>query len=285
MKKIFVITVFCATLASLTFAQENDEAQGPALPDTQSEQKMKGFNLQGYNDSGDKAWDVNGSTADIKGSEVNLTNVNANSYGQEKVNLTAEKGTINQASGEMRLEKDVMITSERGMQMMTDSLNWNRKEDLVSTQDDVVITDKTMMVKGKGMTASPGMKNAEIQKDVTVRVNTEPKKDNGRIVTITSNGPMTIDQVKLTAVFEDNVVATQADRMLRADKMEVHFQPDMKGITDMVCTGNVEITQGENKTYAEKATYDAATQKVTLSGRPKLIMETDKSNGIAAFTN
>lgn len=283
LKKIFVLTVFCATLASLTFAEESSIPQTPGMPS--GEQKIKGFNLQGYNDAGDKAWDVNGSTADFKGSEITLSNVDANSYGQEKVNLTAEKGTINQASGDMRLEKDVMITSERGMQLMTDSLNWNRNKDLVTTQDPVVITDKTMMVKGKGMTASPGLKNAEIKQDVTVRVNTEPKKYNGRMVTITSDGPMTIDQQKLTATFDTNVVASQGDRMLKADRMEVHFQADMKGITDMVCIGNVEITQGENKTYAEKATYDAATQKVILSGRPKLIMETDGNNGITAFTN
>lgn len=283
LKKIFVIIIFCATLASSVWAEESETP--PAAPGAQSEQKIQGFNLQGYNDAGDKAWDVNGTTADFKGQEITLSNVDANSYGEEKVNLTAEKGTINQTSGDMRLEKDVMITSERGMQMMTDSLNWNRKDDLVTTQDGVVITDKNMMVKGTGMKASPGLNSAEISQDVTARVNTEPKKDNGRIVTITSDGPMMIDQVKLTATFDDNVVATQGDRMLKADRMIVHFQPDMKGITDMICIGNVEITQGENKTYAEKATYESATQKVTLSGRPKLIMETDKDNGIAAFTN
>ena len=274
LKKIFFITIFYVTVASLVSAEQ--------VP---TDQQIKGFNLQGYTDSGEKAWDVNGKTAQINGPEVTLSDVDANSYGKEKMNVTAEKGTINQVSGDMHLEKDVIITSERGAQLMTDSLTWNKKNDLVTTSDNVFITDKGMMVKGKGMKASPGLKNAEIQEDVTARVNTEPRKKNGRIVTITSNGPMTIDQIKLTGTFEDNVVALQDEKMLRADKMEVHFLADMKGITELVCTGNVEITQGDNKTYADKATYNAATQKVILSGRPKLIMQTDENNGIAAFTN
>jgi LPS export ABC transporter protein LptC/lipopolysaccharide transport protein LptA len=279
LKKILVMTAFYATLASSLYAEES-VSSSPS-----GDQKIKGFNLQGYSDNGDKAWDVNGDTADVNGSKVTLSNVDANSYGEEKINVTADKGTIDQASGNMQLNKDVIVTSERGTQLITDSLNWSREKDLVSTSDPVIITDKAMMVKGKGMEAKPGLKNATIQEDVTVRMNTEPKKIDGRYVTVTSDGPMTIDQVKLSAIFEDNVVAIQADKMIKADKMEVHFLPEMKGIKEMVCLGNVEIYQGENKTYAEKATYDAATQKVTLSGRPKLIMLTDEKNGISAFTN
>ncbi|MBN1869439.1 MAG: LPS export ABC transporter periplasmic protein LptC [Candidatus Omnitrophica bacterium] len=240
------------------------------------EQKFQGFNLQGYNDSGEKAWNVNGDTADINGNKIILSNVDANTFGEQKMNVTAKKGTVDQASGKMRLEDDVVITSEDGKQLMTDSLDWDRNRDLVSTEDDVTITDERMMATGKGMKASPGLKNAEIKKNVTVMIETEPEeKQESKTVTITCDGPMIVDQTESMASFEDNVLAVQEGRTLKADRMEVYFEGQMSGITKMICLGNVEIEQGENKTFAEKAVYDAAQQKLTLSGRPKLILLTE----------
>jgi len=67
----------------------------------------------------------------------------------------------------------------------------------------------------------------------------------------------------------------QEGRTLKTDHMELHFDTEMKGIEKLVCIGNVEIEQGANKSYAQKAVYTAATKKLTLSGRPKLILLTE----------
>jgi LPS export ABC transporter protein LptC/lipopolysaccharide transport protein LptA len=248
------------------------------------EQKFQGFNLQGYNEAGQKSWDVNGDTANIEGDKVNLSNVDANAYGEQKVNVTAQNGTINQTTGEMNLKKDVVVKSEQGTQMMTDSLSWDRNKGLVSTKDSVIITDKNMTVTGKGLDAQPGLKNATIHEDVAVTMNSDPKKQNSETVTITSDGPMTMDQAKSIAIFEDNVVAVSGERRLKADRMEVYFDIQQKKMKQIVCIGNVLITQGENQTYAQKAVYNADDQKVVLSGRPKMIMET-QGNGFSAFGN
>jgi len=173
------------------------------------EQKFKGFNLQGYKEDGEKAWDVNGDTADIEGTKVKLSNVVANSYGDQKVNVTAEEGTIDQANGNMHLERDVIITSQDGSQLVTDSLDWNRNEDTVTTEDDVLITDKRLTVTGTGMKAKPGLKNAKIEEDVTVVLDTEIEDSENDKVTITCDGPVTIDQIESVAEFVENVVAVQ----------------------------------------------------------------------------
>ena len=62
------------------------------------EQKFEGFNLEGYTETGEKSWDVNGATADILGSEVKLSDVDANSYGEHAMNVTADIGVIDQTS-------------------------------------------------------------------------------------------------------------------------------------------------------------------------------------------
>ena len=263
------------------FAQET-----AAVPASEPAQNFQGFNLQGYGEGGQKTWDVNGDTANIDGSKVNLSNVNANSYGEQKVNVTAQTGMINQTTGEMNLNKDVVITSESGAQIMTDSLNWDRNKDLVSTKDNVIITDKDLTVTGKGLEAKPGLKNAKIQEDVAVTVNTNPKVPSASSkVTITSDGPMLMDQTKSMAVFEDNVVAIQGDRTLKADRMEIYFDSEKNTLSEIICTGDVEVIQGENQTFAQKAVYKASEQRLILSGRPKLIMETEGENGFSAFGN
>jgi LPS export ABC transporter protein LptC/lipopolysaccharide transport protein LptA len=264
MIKIFLSLVMLFSFSGVVCAQNNGE------------QKFQGFNLEGFTDSGEKSWDVNGDTASMDGTAIELKNVVANSYGKTKMNVTAETGVIDQVEGIMQLEKDVIMTSEKGAQLITESLSWDRKKDLVTTQDEVMITDDSMTLTGIGMKAKPGLGNAQINEDVTVRINTKSKKkDGGKFVTITSDGPMVIDQSMHKATFEDNVVAVQETRTLKANRMEVYFTEDLKEIKDLICIGNVEILQGENKTFAERAVYKSDQNKLVLTGRPKLILLTE----------
>ncbi|MBP9854247.1 MAG: LPS export ABC transporter periplasmic protein LptC [Candidatus Omnitrophica bacterium] len=256
-----------------------------------AEQKFQGFNLQGYTDEGEKSWDVEGDTADINGAEITLKNVVANSYGERPMNVTADTGVVNQTTGKMTLEDDVVITSDDGSKLMTDFVEWDKEQDLVSSDKDVYIKNESFAATGTGMRAQPGLKNAQLNKDVTVRVDTaEPQKETTeakvpKLLTITSDGPMTLDQLLLKARFEVNVTAEQDNQTLKADIMEIYFKEGMKEVKEMVCLGNVEIIQGENKTFAEKATYNAEDQKLTLSGRPKLILETGGQSGLTPLGN
>lgn len=243
-------------------------------------QQFEGFNLEGYADNGEKAWDVNGEKADIIGQTVEITHVNANRFGKEPVNLKADQGTIDRAQGDIRLKDNVIITAQQGAQLKTDSLNWHKEKDLLTTEDRVKLTDQGMEADGTGLTAHPGLKTAQMNKDVSVRINTEPEKPDGRTITITSEGPMEIDQMNNMAVFKDHVVAIQDDYRLQSDKMEVYFDPQKKKIVQSVCIGNVVIEQGKNQSFAQKAVYQADTQKLTLTGSPRVIMMTAESGNI-----
>ena len=238
-------------------------------------QQLEGFNLVGYGNGGDKAWDVKGSTATIQDNEINISDVDANAYGDEDMNVTAKKGRIDKAQGDMRLEQDVVVTTETGTKMLTDTLDWQKEKDLVTTQDDVTILRDNMKATGTGVTAQPGLNKAQLNKDVVVEY--MPSADDAMkdMVTISSDGPMEVDYVGQTAVFNDNVVALQGDRKIMADKMEIFFDSDKKQIKQMICTGNVLIVQGQNTSFSDKAVYFAGEQKVKLYGRPKLLLYMD----------
>jgi len=267
-----VLVVALVSAPGYAYAQEENQAQ-----------QFEGFNLQGYDEGGEKAWDVKGDTADIFGDTIAITNVDANRYGEQQTNLKAKTGTMNKASGDIFLKEDVVITTERGSQLTTDTLEWEKEADIVHTDDPVVITDEAFVATGTGLRAQPGLKLAQMNKDVTVNVKTDAQNDPGKVVTITCDGPMEIDQKKNMAVFQDNVVAIQDDRTLKADRMEVYFDPETHKIQETVCIGNVSILQGDNVTYSDRAVYMAATQKLTLSGSPKLIMITEDKDSMPSF--
>lgn len=278
MRIVLVVFLLCV---SANFAIAQDGSSNEDVKQKAIEQEFEGFNLNGYTDGGQKAWDINGDRANISDEKVKITNVNANTYGEQNVNLKSKKGSIDKASGDVHLEKDVVITSDQGAQVTTDTLNWKRSENLVSTEDPVEIKDDTLTITGKGLVAQPDLKTASIQENVKADVSAMPQPGVSQNISITSDGPMEMDQLKQVVVFNDNVVATEIStgRQLKADKMEVYFDEKAKGIKKLVCIGNVSVKQGENISYSEQLTYDAVTQKMTLTGKPKLVFDLNSNGG------
>jgi LPS export ABC transporter protein LptC/lipopolysaccharide transport protein LptA len=284
--RLFFSILFAVSVLFSGKAFSADEAAPkPFLPQGASgsmPQQMEGFNLSGYSDTGEKSWDIKGDKADISDNKVDVTNVNANNYGDEEdTNLKAKKGRIDKTTGDVHLQEDVVITTDSGAKMKTDTLDWNRNQNIVKTQDVVTLEDETMKIKGKGMEAHPALKTATLESNVTADIKSEAKdqKAENRIQ-ITSDGPMEADQAKQTAIFHDNVMAIESstDRTLKADLMVVHFDPKTRKIKEIVCTGHVEIQQGNNLTYSEGMVYKTDEQRMILTGKPKLILDTgDKS--------
>lgn len=256
---------------------------GAAAQDVTIGQQLEGFNLQGYTDEGEKSWDMKGDKADILGDKIKVSNVDANRYGDEAVNLKADKGLIDKANGDVQLNDNVVITAESGTQLKTDSLTWEKSKDLVSTSDPVEISNEKsgMTATGVGLTAHPSLGTAQMNKDITAQVNTQPKEpQEGSVLTVTCDGPMVMDEKASLATFEQNVVAVQTDRTLKADRVEIYFDPLTRKVREMVCIGNVLIQQGINTTHSDHAVYNAQTQKMVLSGKPKLTLTTQGQDGI-----
>ena len=284
-KKIFlclVIFVMCSLIGRADETTESAQAQSGS-----SSQQLQGFNLNGYNNNGEKTWDVNGTKADISETNIQITNVDANFYGKEQANLTADHGTINKVNGNVKLKDNVVVTSkDRGTQMTTDTLDWNRNKDLVSTQDPVKIVDSQGVVTGQGMMAHPNLKKAQINKHVKATVHSQPQGDpEDQVITVTSDGPMQMNQAMMYAVFNIHVIAIEASsgRELHCDRMEIWFNQATKKIKKAICTGNVKAIQGPDISYADKMIYDGMTQMLTMIGRPKIVFETGGTKGKGMF--
>jgi LPS export ABC transporter protein LptC len=283
--KYIFLTFFCILLSFSSVRSQEGEL--PASDST--DQQLQGFNLNGYTSNGEKSWEVNGEKADITDEQIKVTNVDANFFGKEKANLTSKSGTIDKVNGQVRLQEDVVITSERGATMTTDSLDWNRNQDIVSTLDKVRIEDGQSVVTGQGLTAHPNLKKASINKDVKAVINTDNKKygkmSDSQKITITSDGPMKLNQAQFHASFTDNVVAIEeaTGRELHADQMDVWFDEKNKKIRKMICKGNVKAVQGESASYAEEMIYTGEDELLVMKGRPKIVFDTLEGKGSGIF--
>ncbi|MFH1655369.1 MAG: LPS export ABC transporter periplasmic protein LptC [Candidatus Omnitrophota bacterium] len=241
-----------------------------------SDQQFLEFNLSGHSKDGEKSWEVRGESADIFSETIKLKNVDADLYGEEKVNITAETGSLNKTSGDMHLEQDVVAITETGSKLTTDSLDWRRDSNLITTEDKVKIEKENLVAEGRGAEAKTDFKKAKLKDDVTVEIVSADENNNLNKTVITCDGALDIDYQSSIAIFNKNVKVKDQRGEMFSDIMEVYFDSESKGITKIIAKGNVKIVREDNESYSDEAIYTAADKKITLTGRPKLILYSEE---------
>ena len=237
------------------------------------DQSMEGFSLSNFGKDNKKEWDLSGNTLEVFGNLIEMTNVTAKVYGNDAIVLTSDTGSFNRNEGEVRLKDNVLIVSDSGMKMMSDTLNWMQNKDLVYTDDKVHIVRDNMVVQGLGAQGHPNLKQLNLKKDVTVDIEEQKDTEGGlRKITIVCDGPLDIDYLQQIAIFNNNVQAHDGESELYADKMTGHFDNETKQLTEIIAEGNVKIVRGQDIAYGQKAVYNSITQKISLIGRPRLVI-------------
>jgi len=229
-------------------------------------EQVKSFSISGFSDLGKKTWEMEGKSANIFSDVIDLTDINADSYGdQVKVNLKADAGVFDRATNSVELRKNVIIVTDEGTRLTTEVLNWDATKELVHTDEHVFIQRKDMDITGTGASAKPDLKIAQIDKDVSVDVKDPP-------ALITCDGPLEVDYDKSVAYFNNNVKLIDKDTTINTDKATAYFDSKEKVLKKILCEGNVTITRGRDSTYAEILTYLPGEGRVLLEGRPKIII-------------
>jgi lipopolysaccharide export system protein LptA len=197
----------------------------------------------------------------------------------------------------------VVITTSSGAKLITDSLDWDRQKELVTTKDKVNIARQNMYATALGAMGQPSLSRVTLKKEVQVDINQEPPKDKpdseGTKTTITCDGPLEIDYTKSVATFRNNVLVVTQGNQIYSDAMDVYFMPSAKtqeaeeakkarmeeaeaSLEKIVARGNVKIVKGENVSYSDEAIYTVADKKILLTGRPKLVIyQTEKLDASA----
>lgn len=238
-------------------------------------QKIDDFYLSGFENKGEKNWEVKGTSALIEEDTVAIKDVEGYTYQQDnKINVKADKGAYNKQESSMELEDNVHIQSDDGMDLKTEKLAWDQKSNKIATDDKVYITkDKDMEVEGEGLHADTQMKTATLDKNVEVKFQ---RKNNEGFVMVTCDGPVEMNYSDGNIVFKNNVKMNDNEIEMAADIATMFFDQATKKIEKAIVEGNVKILRGKDITYAQKATYYDANKKIILEGSPKLIFFPEK---------
>jgi LPS export ABC transporter protein LptC len=246
------IILFLLFFASVKFAFAANAATPAGQP---SDQQISGFSLAGYEDKGKKSWDIAGKSAEIFNDVVQLQEVSGNLYGKEQnVNLTSKTGNFNKDNGKVHLEKDVVITTSEGAKLTTNSMDWDRKNELVTTDERVNIEKGNMNITAVGARGEPSLKKVSLAKDVQLDINpaTTPEQaaqmDLKEKITVTCDGQLTVDYEKNIATFTDNVKVEKPDIIIYSDVMDLYFTPKKKDSGDEGKADEAQkaVVEGEN---------------------------------------
>ena len=271
--------------AGLAPAQEVSDAQKEL--EEASDEQFSSFSVSGYSTGGKKEWDLEGKSADIMSEEIQMTDVTGKVYG-EKTDMTivADEGSLNRLDNSVQLEKNVLAVTEDGATLAADYLDWDAQNKKLNTEAPVEIKRGMMQAEGTGLIAQPELNLVQLKEDVTVKIS----RPSSPTTVITCDGPLDVDYQNNLAIFYENVKVNDSRGEILADKMDVYFSAEDEqaqqiaglegvGIEKIVATGEVEIRHSGNISYSEKAVYDTATGKVTLTGRPKLVIYSTEEFG------
>lgn len=94
---------------------------------------------------------------------------------------------------------------------------------------------------------------------------------------------LTIDQTTGRAVFLGNVIIVQGDLRMAAERVEVIYSEvdGQRNVDEVIATGGVLITRGEDAAEGDEAHYDIAAALLTMSGD---VLVTQGSTTIAGDT-
>lgn len=97
--------------------------------------------------------------------EIQLKSIDLTINYSPKIYITSGNGTYEIEKNNITLSKAVEFNTEDA-KFTTDTLNWNSKDELVTTQDPVKFSGKSFFIEGNGLTANINQQQIRILKNV-----------------------------------------------------------------------------------------------------------------------
>lgn len=281
MKKVLAAcTAFILLYAGMIFIQLvwMDGKQNEPAPASSGEapHKVYAFSFSKYTPEGQKQMEIEGDSANILEKTVMLMNVVAKAYAEETpVTITADKGNYDKVQNKVKLEKNVVATTENGTRLLTEELEIRPDEKRMETEVQAQVKRDNINVEGLGATGDSNLKKVKFKKNVTVIVQ-DPKDTAVGPTTITCDGPLVIDYDANVAHFKDNVVAQDRRGKLSSDLMDVYYNKDSRQVSKIVAQGNVAIENPDgNKTFSDSVIYLAEEGRIILGGDTEAVYYKD----------
>ncbi len=248
----------------------------PAAAAPEVGQQMSEFALTGYGNGGAARWKLNGRGATLDGNIVTIHQPDGVGFEPGRTAyLTASAAQMNQQDRHVRLEHDVTIHTSDGLWVSSPVLHWIPDRNEVATDQPVRFETDHMLLRGRELTGFTQMKQATLLHDIELVLNPgghEGPSSGPRQVTITCDGPLAFDYEHNVATFEQNVHVKDPSGDLYSDKLVAYLDQATHTIRYAEAIGRVRILQEKNTARSERAVYEPAVGKITLVGKPSLLI-------------
>ncbi len=239
----FALGVFVTAAASFFIFGGEREEKSVFLPfdaasrEESGRQELQQFALAGYDNQGQKFWNLKGDVAKI--------NTDRTVFLDQNVSLELENNTTIEA----------------------DHVEFSQEKGILRTNAPVFISHQNAKIRGIGAIGKLNEKFVQIQREIDMVIS-----DTTHLV---CRGPMKIyyDQNKI--IFYRDVKVTDEKGTLAAQRMDVFMDPEQKKVSEIHARGDVVITRGGSVTHSDRAIYTVATGSVKLEGSPKILLQKD----------
>ena len=125
-------------------------------------------------------------------------------------------------------------------------------------------------VKAERLTASGDQQNSKVHAESSGKGRVQSNLQNVRA----TSDSLDYDQTAGTIYYAGNVQAQKQDMIVTAPEMTVHFRD--KDVTEIAASGGVKVTRDDQTGNGDRALYDAATDVVTLTGKPAQVLDRER---------
>ena len=235
---VVMLFAACLVAAMLLLVHEKERRQALRVRSqaeiaTSRDQEVQHFTLTGFDETGKKFWDLDGSGANV--------NPDQTVYLDDNVTLKLRDNTI----------------------VKTSKVTWSQNVSFMTTDAPVVVTREASVIRGRGAIGRPGESFIQINRDIRMTVNASTH--------LTCQGPMKIFYKENKMVFYRKVRVRDARGVLSANRMDV-FLDEHKKIDKIIAVGNVVIERGTDTTHSQRAVYSLLTGAVRLEGSPEITL-------------
>jgi LPS export ABC transporter protein LptC/lipopolysaccharide transport protein LptA len=199
---------------------------------------------------------INDSEKRLEASEIRL-NQTDNSFVATKNASTLMKNT----------DEQVLVKSAR-IEGGGDSMLYTGNVQL--WRGDTYVKAERLTASGQGQQGTQGEQNSKIHAEAGPNGRVQSNLQNVRAKSET----LDYDQSKGTIHYTGHVSAQKEDMIVEAPEMTVHFQD--KNVTEMVSTGGVKVTRGDQTGSGDTAVYEQATDLVTLTGKNAQVRDPER---------
>lgn len=203
------------------------------------DQVIEHFVLEGFDDNGNRIWELVGDSAHIDEQQ------------------------------DVFIEKNVVLTLQESTKIRTDKVLWQNKKSQFVTNQSVKVHHDQVEITGSGALGRMDQKFVQINQNIRMLINA------GTI--ITCRGPLRIHQSENRIVLYRDVWILDERGAVSSDRMDAYYDTEARQVIAVIARGNVRVSRGEDVTYSDTAIYDARTGSVKLEGAPEIDIRSESS--------